>query len=64
MCFVETPDTLTTIDLVGSEGLEGLKFDNIEPREVVPSSPFHFPLYELLHQGSPAEQTHLTCILC
>ena len=37
---LRTPDTLTTIDLAGSEGLEGMKVDTVMPQKIV----FVFPL--------------------
>ena len=32
---LETPDTLTTIDLAGSEGLEGMRIDTVKPQKIV-----------------------------
>ena len=32
---LRTPDTLTTIDLVGSQGLEGMKVDTVKPQKIV-----------------------------
>ena len=32
---LRTPDTLTTIDLAGSQGLEGMKVDTVKPQKIV-----------------------------
>ena len=32
---LETPDTLTTIDLAGSQGLEGMRIDTVQPQKIV-----------------------------
>ena len=37
---LRTPDTLSTIDLAGSQGLEGMKVDTVKPQKIV----FVFPL--------------------
>ena len=37
---LRTPDTLTTIDLAGSQGLEGMKVDTVKPQKIV----FVFPI--------------------
>ena len=37
---LETPDTLTTIDLAGSEGLEGMRIDTVKPQKIVLVFPF------------------------
>ena len=33
---LETPDTLTTIDLAGSQGLEGMRIDTVRPQKIIP----------------------------
>ena len=38
---LETPDTLITIDLAGSQGLEGMRIDTVKPQKIV----FVFPLW-------------------
>ena len=37
---LRTPDTLTTIDLAGSQGLDGMKVDTVKPQIIV----FVFPI--------------------
>ena len=37
---MRTPDTLATIDLAGSQGLEGMKVDTVKPQKIV----FVFPI--------------------
>ena len=32
---LRTPDTLTTIDLAASQGLEGMKVDTVKPQKIV-----------------------------
>ena len=36
---LETQDTLTTIDLAGSEGLEGIRIDTVKPQKIFFVSP-------------------------
>ena len=36
---LETPVTLTTIDLAGSHGLEGMRIDTFKPQKAFSSSP-------------------------
>ena len=36
---LRTPDTLSTIDLAGSQGLEGMKVDTVNLRKSFSSSP-------------------------
>ena len=44
------------INLACSEVLEGLNFGNLEPREVVPSSLFHFPCLDYYIRHLPLNQ--------
>ena len=37
---LETPDTLITIDLAGSQGLEGMRIDTVKPQKIVFVFPF------------------------
>ena len=37
---LRTPDTLTTIELAGSKGLEGMKVDTVRPQKIF----FVFPI--------------------
>ena len=48
------------INLACSEVLEGLNFGNLEPREVVPSSLFHFPCldYDIRHLPLKQKTAH------
>ena len=40
MLSLETPVTLTTIDLAGSEGMESLRIDTDKPQNIVFVFPF------------------------
>ena len=59
---LRTPDTLTTIDLAGSQGLEGMKVDTVKPQKIV----FVF-MPGVVAQGTTATLStivHSKCFCC
>ena len=61
---LRTPDTLTTIDLAGSQGLEGMKVDTVKPQKIVFVFPIgHGVIVSLVRDASQFRRTLASSVL-